>query len=71
MELKFNIIAEGNIYFIPRFIRCEHCNHEIPIGHILDRDIEILGLIIDHGGCGKASELMHYAKYFGVIKNVT
>lgn len=73
IELKFSIIAEGNIYLIPKFVKCVHCGHEIPVGEILDNSINpeaISGFLIDRGGCQKSSSFTEYAKYFGVIKNV-
>jgi len=76
IELKYILthedIPSGNLYLIPRFVRCPLCNHEIPIGEILDDgDNQLLHTITDRGGCGKPFPLIEVMKYFGVIKNVT
>jgi len=70
-EFEFNVIAAGNIYLIPRFVRCPLCNHEIPVGEILDEgNGELLHTVIDRGGCGLPFPLIEVMRYFGVIKNV-
>lgn len=72
-DFKFKLVEPGTIYLIPRFVKCIHCDHEIPIGEIMDDmlSIEILNEITDNGGCGKSSNLAYYARYFGVIKNIS
>jgi hypothetical protein len=75
IEFKFTAIEAGTIYLIPNFVKCIHCQHEIPIGEIasqINNDDTHLdsAMIIDNGGCGQMSLFMSYAKYFGVIKNV-
>jgi hypothetical protein len=68
INLKLDVDVEsGTIYLIPKFIRCIHCGHEIPIGLMTIK----ASIITDYGGCGKESKLTDYVKYFGSIENIT
>lgn len=73
-EFKFKVIESGNLYLIPRFVRCPICTHEIPIGEILDNipgDVDLDRDITDFGGCGKSFRLYRVGRYFGMIKNIS
>ena len=67
IEIRISKESEpGTIYFIPTFVRCKYCNHEIPI-----RTVKITGMVDCNGGCSKRSSMVDYVKIFGIIKNVT